>query len=100
MTFAKNIISLALAVLIASSGVPAYLAEDASRDGRVDLQDVILQVQDFTEAADSAVSFSFSFGKTLNSLSSVAGLKMHVIRSRSPTVWCIIKEGQIGQCPA
>jgi hypothetical protein len=75
MNLIKNIISFVLILVIASTGIPCFLAEDASRDGTVDLQDAILQVQDFSAAADSSFSFALGFEKMLNTLSSVAGLK-------------------------
>jgi hypothetical protein len=75
MNLLKNIISLLLIFLIASSALPLYQVEDASHDGLVDLEDAILQVQDFTRSADSSVAFSLRFEKMLNTFSSVAGLK-------------------------
>ena len=75
MALMKNITSILLVLVISTTGIPCFLAEDASRDGTVDLQDVILQVQDFTESAESNVSFDFRFEKMLNTLSSVASLK-------------------------
>ena len=71
----KNITSIVLALVISTTGIPCFLIEDASRDGAVDLQDVILQVQDFTEAAEGIVSFDYRFEKMLSTLSHVADLK-------------------------
>ena len=75
MKLMRNIMSILLVLVISTTGIPCFLAEDASRDGTVDLQDVILQVKDFTESAESNVSFGFRFEKMLNTLSSVANLK-------------------------
>jgi len=75
MNLIKNITSILLVLVISTTGIPCFLAEDASRDGTVDLQDVILQVQDFTESAEDHGSFNFRFEKMLNTLSSVASLK-------------------------
>ena len=75
MKLMKNITAILLVLFISTTGMPCFLAEDASRDGTIDLQDVILQVQDFTKSVDSAASFGFRFEKMLNALSSVAGLK-------------------------
>lgn len=75
MDLIKNILSTLLILLVTSSGLPVYMMEDASRDGTVDLQDAIMQVQDFVQSAEGQVSFSFRFEKMFNTLSSVAGLK-------------------------
>ena len=75
MNLMKNITSILLVLVISTTGIPCFLAEDASRDGTVDLQDVILQVQDFTESAEDHGSFGFRFEKMLNTLASVARLK-------------------------
>ena len=75
MNLMKNITSILLVLVISTTGIPCYLAEDASCDGMVDLQDAILQVQDFSESANGSVSFSFRFEKMLNTLCSIAGLK-------------------------
>ena len=71
----KYITSFLLVLVISISGLPVFLVEDASHDGTVDLQDAILQVQDFSESADSSFSFALGFEKMLHTLSSVAGLK-------------------------
>ena len=65
-----------LIIVITMSGVPHFLAEDTSRDGMLDLDDVILQVQALANSADdSSASFDSSFEKMMNTLASVAGLK-------------------------
>jgi len=75
MNLMKNITAILLILAVAATGIPCHMAEDASCDGMVDLQDAVLQVQDFSESADSPVSFSFQFEKMLNTLCSIAGLK-------------------------
>ena len=75
MNLIKNITGILLVVVMATTGIPCYMMEDASCDGMVDLQDAILQVQDFSESAARPVSFSFRFEKMLNTFCSVAGLK-------------------------
>ena len=47
ITWMKNITAILLVLVISTTGIPCFLVEDASHDGTVDLQDVILQVQDF-----------------------------------------------------
>ena len=75
MKLLKNITSILLVLVISTTGIPCFLAEDASHDGIVDLHDAILQVKDFADSADGSKSFGFRFEKMLNTLSSVAGLK-------------------------
>ena len=75
MKLLKNITSILLVLVISTTGIPCFLAEDASHDGIVDLQDAIMQVKDFAVSADGSASFGFRFEKMLNTLSSVAGLK-------------------------
>ena len=75
MNLLKNTISYLLILVIISSGIPIYLVEDATHDGVIDLEDAILQVQDFTESAESTISFSLHLEKMVSTLSSIAGLK-------------------------
>ena len=75
MKLLENITSILLVLVISTTGIPCFLAEDASHDGIVDLHDAILQVKDFADSADGSKSFGFRFEKMLNTLSSVAGLK-------------------------
>jgi len=75
MNLMKYITSLLLVLVVATTGLPVFLAEDANRDGMIGLEDVILHVQDFSASAQDSTSFSIGFEKMLNTLSSLADLK-------------------------
>lgn len=61
--------------MIAFSGLPLFSPEDASRDSRIDLKDVILQVKDFSRSAELPEIFSASVEKVINTFNIVAGLE-------------------------
>lgn len=75
MQAAKHICIAVLIVMMLSSGLPLFSPEDASRDGRVDLEDAILRVRDFARTAENPGAFTASVEKVLSTLCMVAGLK-------------------------
>ncbi len=76
MQIAKHILSAILILAILSSGLPIFSPEDANRDTRVNLEDLILHVRDFARTAEKPATFTASVEKVLSTLYVVAGLKM------------------------
>ena len=55
-----------LTLAISSSGIPVYMIEDVSRNGVVDLEDAIMQVQDLTQSTSTTGGFEYNFENLLN----------------------------------
>ena len=77
MRTARQILTSITVLLILSSGLPVFSPEDASRDSRVNLEDAILNVRDFTRTADDPEAFSSGLEKAIVTLKVVAGLKTY-----------------------
>jgi hypothetical protein len=77
MRKAKHILSAILMVALLSSGLPLFNPEDANRDSRVDLEDVILNVRDFAQSTEKPAAFTSNVKKVLSTLHVVAGLKTY-----------------------
>jgi hypothetical protein len=75
MQATKHILGVILVAAILMSGLPMFSPEDANRDSRVDLEDVILQVRELARTAEEPGSFTASMGKTLSTLRLLAGFK-------------------------
>ncbi len=75
MQATKHILSVILVAAILISGLPMFSPEDANRDSRVDLEDVILQVRELARTAEEPGSFTASMEKTLSALHLLAGCK-------------------------
>jgi hypothetical protein len=71
----KHILSVILVAAILMSGLPMFSPEDANRDSRVDLEDVILQVRELASTAEEPGSFTASMEKTISTLRLLAGFK-------------------------
>ena len=71
----KNIVSILLVFLMLGSGLPVINFGDVSRDGRTDLQDVILSVKDLARTADEPGELTHNFEQVVTTLTAVAGLK-------------------------
>jgi len=75
----KHAISVMLIVGILTSGLPIFSAEDANRNTRVNLEDLILHVKEFAQSADNPESFAPNIKKIISALHVVAGLKTIII---------------------
>lgn len=80
MQTTKHILSVIFVMAILVSGLPIFSPEDANRDSRVDLEDVILQVRELARTTEGPGSFTASMEKTLLTLRLLAGFKT-VIRT-------------------
>ena len=61
--------------MVVFSGLPLFSPEDVTRDNRVDLKDVILQIRDFSRSSEQPGSFTNRVGKVIETFSIVAGLR-------------------------
>ena len=84
MQFSKNIVSILLVILLMGTGLPVFHSVDLSRDGRTDLQDVILSVKDLAQSAEDAGKLNQNFKQVVTTITAVAGLKT-VIKKTSDT---------------
>ena len=75
MLSSKNIVSILLVFLMLGSGLPVFTFGDVSRDGRTDLQDVILSVKDLVQTAENPGALTHNFKQVVTTFSAVAGLK-------------------------
>ena len=75
MQATRHILSVILVAAILISGLPMLSPEDANRDSRVDLEDVILQVRELARTVEEPGSFTASMEKTLSTLRLMAGFK-------------------------
>ncbi len=71
----RRLISFALITALLSSGLPLFQGEDASRDNRVDLKDVILLVKNFSGTAENPAGFEGSLKNMVSALQVTAGMK-------------------------
>lgn len=60
MQTAKHILSTTLILTILVSGLPIFSPEDANRDSKVNIEDVILRIQDFAQTADNPSAFAIN----------------------------------------
>ena len=81
MTMTKRIAVTFLIMMLVCSGLPPYSPEDRSRDSRIDLRDVILQVRDLTQSAEDPDRFSTSVRGAISTLDIVSGGKTGLVRS-------------------
>jgi hypothetical protein len=84
MQTSHRIVSLILALLMVSSGLPLFSVEDANRDTLVGLDDAIIHIRDFTQTAEDPVAFTSTVEKMLAALHTVAKLKT-VIKPQQDT---------------
>lgn len=75
MHSSKNIVSILLVFLMLGAGLPVFNSGDVSRDGRTDLQDVILSVRDLARTADGPGELTHNLKQVVTTLTAVAGLK-------------------------
>ena len=66
-----------------SAGLPLYHPSDVNRDDRMDLKDVILQVQNFSDSAERPAAFQSSLRDVITTLYIVSGLKKVIKTDRS-----------------
>jgi hypothetical protein len=71
----QKIISCTLITALLFSGLPLFQGEDASRDSRVDLKDVILLVKTFSGTAENPAGFQESLKNMVSALQVTAGMK-------------------------
>jgi hypothetical protein len=71
----KNIVVFSLVFLMLCTGLPIFHSGDLSRDGRTDLQDVILSVKDLARTAEKPGALAEDLARVVTTLTAVAGLR-------------------------
>jgi hypothetical protein len=82
MYSSKNIVVITLVFLMLGTGLPIFHSGDLSRDGRTDLQDVILSVKDLARTAEKPGALAEELARVVTTLTAVAGLRS-VIKQES-----------------
>ena len=85
MRTAKHILSIFLVIAMLTAGLPYFDIEDASRNNRVDLEDVILLVREFARTAEEPAGFQSSVEKVFSVLHVAAGLKTVIKQAGNET---------------
>ncbi len=75
MKVAKNIVNLFLILAMLSTALPLFDPEDINRDKRMDLDDVVLSVLNFSRSAENPATFIENMERVVSTLNIVAGLK-------------------------
>jgi hypothetical protein len=75
MTAKKKITAITLIFALLVSGLPLWRSDDANRDGRTDLMDMILLVKDFAVSAQEPAGFVGHVEDLISAITVVAGLK-------------------------
>lgn len=80
----KHILSSLLVLLLLASGLPLFSPNDANRDSKVDLGDLILDAKDFEQTPEDLTTFQFTAGKLITTIQVVANLKSQIRTRKDP----------------
>lgn len=73
--YLRPIVIILLAAAILTPRMPFFVPEDANRDARVDLRDVVASMRSFASSADGEGDFSAGIGQIISVLRVTCGLK-------------------------
>ena len=78
----KNIFVSILILTMLSTGLPLFSTQDADRNSRLDLRDVILNIQELARTIDNPTTFTTNIKKAISTLNAAAGLQTVIKQQR------------------